>query len=318
MSPRRSPELEFQGFWRLPDSNTHVLVRMVVACDERIALVIAPSDCPGRGPVNDAERLLAELAQTPGGPPTRVFVTFPMFGRDEWIEFVDGDGHGPRLPHKHVVKLAGEHATLPPADACRCVDLAPGDPLLEFLPRRGQTKDGPTGHGFAVVDVAALPWPHWPFKCEHKARFLELEDHYPKNARYAGVVGAHWSSTLTADDIAGCPRHGRDLAGAAAVTAEILESMPESSLDELVAELGRRKLDHDTAELALDFFIRPISWAPGAPKVDDGQHRLCALRFAGAPRVVVDVGEDNPKLPATRVGTIAERAAAAIDAYHSA
>lgn len=146
---------------------------------------------------------------------------------------------------------------------------------------------------FVAVPVDAFPFAHGPFKCPHYERFCELERSNPDAPE--GVVGEQWFQTLTAADFAACEFHEADWRTIAATSVAILTDAE--------ADVSKRDLSGACADYGLPgrdrnwlflMFAEPILWRPGSPCVENGQHRLCALRAAGAESVVADTEGRRP------------------------
>lgn len=152
--------LRQHGLMAYDEERALVYVRILEdGSGDRLALVFAPSDNPGRSPINAAEALLAELS-TFGL--SRTLLAFPDLDGDEWFELqaFDGTSKPVRLSQQQVTALCGDHGKMPAANACRCVDLAPGDVLLQLVPEPEPERH--PADDLRIVAVAALPWPHHP------------------------------------------------------------------------------------------------------------------------------------------------------------
>jgi hypothetical protein len=295
------------------DERSLVFVRLLEArSGERLVLVLTPSDNPGASPINAAEALISELTSAFGQ--ARVFVGFPEFDRGEWTELLPrgSEVEYRRQKSERLAAIVGSFAALPPAEACRCEDLAPGDVLLALVPEPEPQRRA--ADDLRVVAVAELPWPHHPFRCAHAERFSDLEQLYPPGARETGAVGAHWHTTLTPTDYAGCGYHAADWNTAAHAAVQIAQAGIPTSLAALRAAIETLGVPDETAAAALSLFTDPIGWSPGTPQVTNGQHRVCALRASGAPLAVIDTS-GNTAGNAADPRSSTERAADDISAY---
>jgi hypothetical protein len=114
---------------------------------------------------------------------------------------------------------------------------------------------------FAVVPVAAFPFAHGLFRCDHRrSGDLDMCSYHRPDWRLIA------DASVTAAELAG--------AGA--------------DVDALLAACDGMDLLDDERQWLYSLFAYPIVWRPGAEEVTNGQHRLCALRAAGAERVVAD------------------------------
>jgi hypothetical protein len=149
------------------------------------------------------------------------------------------------------------------------------------------------GESFAIVPVTAFPFAHRPFRCTHYERFCELERACADAP--AGVVGKRWHMTLTDEDFAACEFHEADWRLIAEASVVALRSAgPRATKADLHATCSEQALPRDEALWLYWLFADPIDWRPGEPSVTNGQHRLCALRAAGAQFVAADIGGCPP------------------------
>lgn len=284
-------QLEQQDLWLYGPASGDSLafVRTLIDGADRVVLVFDPADNPGHSPINAAEAVLDEIESAFG--PTPTFVFFPALDDDEWIELARSAGTVEFTRHESATITArlGPAAQPPAAEACRCADLAPGHLLLERV--RPEAEESNIYEMLAVVDVAALPWPHNPGRCAYLDRFLELELSYPSDA--AAVAGAHWFVSLDPADTA-CPAHRADWSAAAGAAVAVLEAGTARERDALLNALTATNPPPETVRAAASFFTQPIAWVPGSSTVINGQHRACALKLAGVQRCVVDVDGQEP------------------------
>ncbi len=142
--------------------------------------------------------------------------------------------------------------------------------------------------GFEVIAVADLPLAHLPSSCAHYDRFADLE--VAHSAEPEAALRRLWHQSLTAEDCAACEYHQADWLAIAAASVAVLESAAASKRD-LVATCADQALPPEDLFWLMSLFEHPIMWRRGADGVENGQHRVCALRAAGAPSVAVDTGE---------------------------
>jgi hypothetical protein len=171
--------------------------------------------------------------------------------------------------------------------------LAGNAELLRTLALTPEPERLPTEY-LRVIPVTALPFPHNPFRCPHHQRFDELAKLYDDDPE--GVVaGAHWYLTLTPDDFARCPFHQCDWRKVADTGAAILESItPTATQRDLIETCAKQNLPEQERQGLQSLFALPIDWTPGCSTVTNGQHRLCALRAAGAEHCVINTDGHFP------------------------
>jgi len=146
------------------------------------------------------------------------------------------------------------------------------------------------GERFAAMPVADFPFPHGPFRCPRHERYCELA----RASRDApeGVVGAQWHHTLTAADFAACEFHHADWLSVATASVAVLEAAgPHATFDDLAEACDQPGLPQKELHWLSSLFEDPIHWYQGSPGVTNGQHRLCALRGAGAELVAADISD---------------------------
>lgn len=143
---------------------------------------------------------------------------------------------------------------------------------------------------FVAVPVAEFPFAHRPSRCPHHERFCEVARACGEVSE--GVVGARWHLTLTAEDFAACEFHGADWLSIAAASVAVLKAAgPTATSDDLAEACEEQGLAKKELCWLYSLFEEPIHWYPGSPSVTDGQHRLCALRAAGAEFVAAETSD---------------------------
>lgn len=257
-----------------------------------IALVFAPTDNPGKSPVNAAEQLHADLQRAFGE--LQVFVSFADAPHQEyWTQLVFADQHVTSFSHhstREIERLVGEPVTLPAPHDATCARLGGADHSLLALLKEPEPDRNPIDD-LAVVAVADLPWAHRPARCAHAGRFEQIEALYPPDsgARTA-AIGAHWFFTLTDVDLASCSYHRADWSRIADVAVAVYRALtPGAQPATALTAVGEAIGDPCERAWCESLFSDPIVWYPGAPNVVNGQHRTCALRASGAGLCVVDV-----------------------------
>jgi hypothetical protein len=284
--------------------------------EDVLALALHPVDQAGAGPINDAEALVSAVRKTfPSHERLRLFTHFvdDPSEKERWIEIeIAAGGRASFAPHPTAALEHLVGTKLPdPADPT-CAGLGgEEDPLLALLPPPEPEPD-PLGE-LAVIAVADLPWAHHPFRCHWKERFENLREHYPPEAREHQALGAHWFTTLGAQDFAACRYHQADWRKVAETSVEVLRGLaPDAVLGDAIAAVDQRLGDSPEAKWCRSLFLDPIVCHPGRA-LTDGQHRSCALRARGAPLCVV-AGEDWQGIDPVP-GDPRRRAAADISAF---
>jgi len=138
-----------------------------------------------------------------------------------------------------------------------------------------------------IVPVAELPWAWNPFKCAHRAKFcaalpadLEADQRPPY---FAAMVQG-----LTQPELEACPYHNCDWALAAAMTVWCFQYRVDPHGEQVSKRVAEQGGGWPELKAISSLFLRPIVWSPQSPTVSDGQHRVCALKVAGAERCIVE------------------------------
>jgi hypothetical protein len=140
---------------------------------------------------------------------------------------------------------------------------------------------------FIVVDPQQLPMPHNPSRCDFYDKTL-WNGPLPlaqRRTRWLDVIEPRWMS---------CSYHAADWRSIAEAACWVLDLQLRASVQSWTVDLGAHlarfpggALAPPEADFADSLFSDPIAWLPGEDMVDDGQHRTCALRLAGARAVPV-------------------------------
>lgn len=142
-----------------------------------------------------------------------------------------------------------------------------------------------------TVRVADLPAPHHLFKCLYADRSGELVERYEdSNETDPGRAGRQFLSTLTVEEAARCPYHRADWQTVGALSVAVLARIQDGlRREKALAAISRRHGLGEEDESALrGLFWDPIHWGFGADGLDNGQHRVCALKMSGAELCVVE------------------------------
>lgn len=138
-----------------------------------------------------------------------------------------------------------------------------------------------------TVRVEDLPVPHHLFKCRYADRSGELIELYEDDPARAGK---EFLASLTDEEAARCGYHQADWRKIASLSVAVLARMQEGQQREkAIKAISRRfKLSHrDELELLI-LFADPISWGFDTDELGNGQHRVCALKKAGAEFCIVE------------------------------
>lgn len=165
--------------------------------------------------------------------------------------------------------------------------------LLWRLRRRHQYQDERwdpmeiTPDVLTPVRVEELPAPHHLFKCRYADRsrnLIERHEHDP------GQAGREFLATLTDEEAALCQYHQADWKRIAALSVAVLARMQEGQRrDKALRVIARRYGLNHRDELELMFlFADPIHWGFGTDELQNGQHRVCALKKASVEFCVVE------------------------------
>jgi hypothetical protein len=136
----------------------------------------------------------------------------------------------------------------------------------------------PTGPGpLRVVRVADLPWPRSLRRCAHRGRLRRAIGASPlsrflSSSRHQATSRSTSQAVLSGfgrDDFAACPFHRADWQRIADAAVALARGEDPGTLPVREARW--------LASLLED----PIAWDQGSTRLDNGQHRVCALRAAG-------------------------------------
>ena len=142
-------------------------------------------------------------------------------------------------------------------------------------------------HHWEVVPVAGLPFPHHLFKCP-------LEEEHKRMLVNAGAAPGRHSTAEErrrafelfaagfSDRIATCPYHQPDWCLAAELASAAVDATGQGWFD-VVETAG---LDSEAEWAVWEFGTEPI-WLDG-DRLGNGQHRVCAMKVAGALRCPIE------------------------------
>jgi len=266
-------------------------------CDteEPVAVAVELEDNPGV--IGGAKELAARIAQVFGIRRFRLYVFSSL--TPDWSEaLMEAGDSGPSfraVERTEIEDLVGESVAIPePRDLTAGSVGGRGHPMLRFV----RPKEPPRHplDNMHVVAVAELPWAHNPSRCVHCDRFQTMRGLYQGSSGNNPAAGAHFFLSLSEDDFADCPYHRGDWVKIAAEAVALLGKMdPDSTHEEIYTEVSRRFPEEPERKWLLSLLIRPIIWDRPYTGIINGQHRICALKAAGAPFCPVRITGDPPK-----------------------
>jgi hypothetical protein len=133
-----------------------------------------------------------------------------------------------------------------------------------------------------IVEVATLPWPRCLFRCPlHSA--LQGDIKFMKDLHEAQAATRRLSLSLSGDEVAKCPYHRPDWRLAADTAVALLERTGGLTVEIADQAVRSIEMDDETAWALISLVADPILWG-GGDEVANGQHRVCAMKLAGASR----------------------------------
>lgn len=145
---------------------------------------------------------------------------------------------------------------------------------------------------YRAIPVGELPPPHGMFRCRYAGRFKELSED-AKSMEDFQVVGRLFMAELASYDLSRCKYHRtrchsvdwRTIADCADRIIAILGPRPrQEDWSGLVERAPVKRRDRGWLD---SLFSDPIGIGSQGTGFVNGQHRACAIRMSGAPRVVV-------------------------------
>jgi hypothetical protein len=284
----------FDGPYCFGSSICRLRVSAAQSQHPRVVVATDLADSPGPSVCNAFETLVAAVSKNFGEESTRWLLHSPEFESldsdiSAWIEATPGP-NGPKwrpdVSREEAEAISGHDLPGVDTEPATVVQLAGEGTLLAGLACAPEPERLP-GEYMRAVPVAALPFPHSPFRCPHEKRFDEIACFYSGDD--PTVAGAHWFLTLASEDFKQCSYHERDWQKIADASLAVLDAIgPQGSRDDVRAACAEQNLSSEDFKALGDLFADPIIWTPGAPELTNGQHRTCALRAAGAEFCVVD------------------------------
>jgi hypothetical protein len=131
---------------------------------------------------------------------------------------------------------------------------------------------------FSVVRVSRLPYAHNPFKCTHAPQTVDVD-----------FDGRRFFESLTREQFGSCRYHRVvDWKLVAKMGVQLFWRHRQERKSTLNRAILAVELDEPNKRALLSLFSDPIVWERTGPAVVDGQHRLCAIRAAGARLCLID------------------------------
>jgi len=250
-------------------------------CDTEEPVAVAVELEKNPGVINGAVGLAARITKAFGHSRFQLFVFSNLTG-ENWSEVLMEGDDGPSfrpVEQTEIEDLVGEPVAMPEPGGFTAHSVGGRkNPMLRFVapepPPRRPLDD------IYVVAVAELPWAHNPSRCIHLDRFHAVGALYATRP----PAGAHFFLSLSEDDFAGCPSHRGDWVKIAAEAVDLFESLDsDSTSEEIHREVSRRFQEAPEQGALLSLFTQPIVWHRPHTGITNGQHRICALKAAGAP-----------------------------------
>lgn len=148
---------------------------------------------------------------------------------------------------------------------------------------------------FEALPVRDIPVPHLPSKCQHFPRFQEIQDRLgdelADREEREQLIGQEFLDSLMDQDRRSCYFHLGNWKDVADESVRIIERLGPVAPEAYIYEANRSKLDEQDRRWLASLFCDPIDVAGGG--FTNGQHRACALRFSGAERAALVVGDEN-------------------------
>lgn len=222
--------------------------------------------------------------------------------REAWERRHYGDNEATHLLRGSHPPDDAEHHTASQIDAARRprvdeAELYPSEFTDHFTRRMSLESE----HGFRSVPLAALPWPHHQSNCPLGALADEHQNAVPdEHAAHAAAALPPAGQRIRSS----CAYHQPDWPRLVRMLEESLatagDDLPDGS-----AHPEYDQLSPDDQEWLRALVADPIRYDDGSDSLTNGQHRLCAMRFAGVQRcpVLGDYLPDtnyDPPCPAAR------------------
>lgn len=147
---------------------------------------------------------------------------------------------------------------------------------------------------FKPVDVTSLPPPHNPSSCAYADRFQRIVAALPRTRQtslsHSLKAGRTFLESLEASDVESCAYHHGNWKAIADESVNIIKALgTQDTVDPYLGEAKKRLSGRDRTWLE-SLFYNPIVVTGGT--YTNGQHRGCALRFSGADRAAIVVGDE--------------------------
>ena len=147
---------------------------------------------------------------------------------------------------------------------------------------------------FKAVPTRDIPVPHCPSRCRYFNRFQEIEarlrDELVDHEECERQAGKEFLDSLSPSDRRHCGFHHARWNQIADESVRIIEELGPAESEIYLEEASHSKLQEVDRGWLDSLFVDPIDIAGGS--FTNGQHRGCALRFSGAERVALVVGDE--------------------------
>jgi hypothetical protein len=149
-----------------------------------------------------------------------------------------------------------------------------------------------------VVAVADLPWPGNPGHAQSWCALNAYATELNKSAR-PGQERPTWAEHQTLNsqliteaspaDLAGCWFHQQRWDVVCYISVAVVRGETVHDAEVLKQWARDKGCDPQCVELAFELLgaMNPVRWSPGHDDLEDGQHRVCAMKAQGVPKTVV-------------------------------
>lgn len=145
---------------------------------------------------------------------------------------------------------------------------------------------------FEAIPATSLPSPHNPSNCLYIERMREMEEETGDDlAQEEGSeIGRRFIASLTPDEVRKCRYHDANWKKIADEGCRLIDTLGRVAEDDYVNAARASKLRKKDRGWLVSLFSDPVFIGGGG--YTNGQHRACALRFSGADRVPVSIGDE--------------------------
>ena len=147
---------------------------------------------------------------------------------------------------------------------------------------------------FEANEVGSLPPPHNSYQCAHEYRFEELREAGGQDRVRSAVdlldLGRTFMNGLSEADRQSCPYHEANWRAIADESVRIIKELGQTTRRRYARSAKESALSTGDRSWLISLFEDPVDIS-GRESYTNGQHRGFALRFSGAERAAVVVGE---------------------------